>query len=163
MSEVGTMQVSSDHDTITSEIQIAASPERVFRALVEPDQVVAWWGQPGIYQCTEFSSDTRPGGKWRSAGIGPDGGPFEVKGEYLEVEPPKLLVHTWIASWTGNVQTTVRWELEPTGNSTLVRLRHSGLAAHPEIGDRYRGWPRMLGWIKALLERGETAGTRKAS
>ncbi|HKF05693.1 MAG TPA: SRPBCC domain-containing protein [Candidatus Sulfotelmatobacter sp.] len=163
MSNTATMRVSNDQDEITSEIEIAVPRERVFQALVDPQQVLLWWGQTGIYRCTEFQSELRPGGKWRSAGIGPEGRPFQVAGEYLEVAPPRLLVHTWIASWTGDAKTTVRWELHTTATGTLLRLRHSGLAAHPGIGDSYRGWPRMLGWIQALLEKGETVQHRKAS
>lgn len=163
MSNTATMRVSSDQDEITSEIEIAVPPERVFQALVDPQQILLWWGQTGIYRCTEFQSELRPGGKWRSAGIGPEGRRFEVTGEYLEVAPSRLLVHTWVASWTGDAKTTVRWELNATGTGTLLRLRHSGLAAHPGIGDSYRGWPRMLGWIQVLLEKGETVQHRKAS
>lgn len=163
MSNVATMHISPDQDVIVCEIQIAARPEQVFEAIVEPRQVLSWWGQTGVYRCTDFQADVRPGGRWRSRGIGPDGGPFEVSGEYLQVDPPRLLEHTWIASWTGDAKTTVRWELEPTASGTVLRLRHSGLAAHPGIGESYRGWPRMLGWIQALLERRESVQDRKAS
>jgi uncharacterized protein YndB with AHSA1/START domain len=97
-----------DTDETVSEIHIAAPAARVFQSLVDPSQVPRWWGQSGVYRCTDFQSDLRPGGKWRSAGVGPDGGPFEVVGEYLEVDPPRVLVHTWIASWTGAAKTTVR-------------------------------------------------------
>lgn len=157
------MNVIPDRDTIISEIHIAAEPERIFQALIDPLQVVQWWGQPGIYRCTEFSADLRVGGKWSSSGVGPDGGNFKIKGEYLEIERPHLLVHTWVASWTGQVQTVVRWELSPTTQGTLLRLQHSGFAAHPEIANSYKGWPRMLGWIQAFLEGHETIDTRKAS
>jgi uncharacterized protein YndB with AHSA1/START domain len=150
-------------DEIVSELHIASPPERVFQALVDPDQVPQWWGQAGIYRCTDFQSDLRAGGEWRSAGIGPDGGPFEVSGEYLEVDPPRLLVHTWVASWTGAVKTTVRWELDPTDRGTLLRVRHSGFATHPDVARSYSGWPRMLGWLQAFLENGETVGTRMAA
>ena len=94
-----------------------------------------------------------------------NGNPFEVVGEYLEIDPPRSLVHTWTASWTGEVETTVRWELEPTSHGTLVRHRHSGLAAHPEVAKSYSGWPRMLGWLQALLEEDETVerGAQRAS
>jgi uncharacterized protein YndB with AHSA1/START domain len=34
------MRVSSDQDEITSEIEIAVPPERVFQALVDPQQVL---------------------------------------------------------------------------------------------------------------------------
>lgn len=158
-----TMHISPDKDEIVAEIHIAAKPEQVFHALVDPQLVLQWWGEQGVYRCNEFTADVRPGGKWRSSGIGPDGGVFEVTGEYLEVDPPRRLVHSWIASWTGDAKTTVHWELEPAEQGTVLRLRHTGLAAHPGIGNSYRGWPRMLGWIQALLEKGETVKTRKAS
>jgi len=67
-----------------------------------------------------------------------------------------------VASWTGDVKTIVRWELEAAKQGTLVRIRHSGLAAHPNVAQSYKGWPRMLGWLQALLERRETADDRRA-
>jgi uncharacterized protein YndB with AHSA1/START domain len=158
---MATPELTPNADEIVSEIQIAAPPERVFQALVDPSQVLRWWGQTGIYRCTEFQSDLRPGGKWRNAGLSADGRAFEAVGEYLEIDPPRLLVHSWVASWTGDVKTTVRWELEPTKQGTLVRIRHSGLSAHPELAKSYSGWPRLLGWMQALLERGETIDDRK--
>ena len=153
---MASMALTRDGDAIISEVHIAAPPERIFQALVEPQQVPQWWGQVGIYRCTQFEADLRPGGKWRSAGDIGDGGQFTVVGEYLEVDCPRLLVYSWVASWTGDVKTTVRWELEPTNKGTLVRIRHSGLAAHPEVAQSYRGWPRMLGWLQVFIEKGET-------
>ena len=158
---MATSRVTPDADTIVSEIQIAAPPARVFQALVDPRQVVQWWGQAGVYRCTEFHADLRAGRKWRSVGVDGGGRAFEVSGEYLEVRPPRLLVYTWVASWTGDVKTTVRWELEPMNQGTLVRIRHSGLAAHPEVAQSYKGWPRMLGWLQAFLESGQTVDDRK--
>lgn len=154
-------QQTPNSEEIVSEIRIAAPPERVFQALVDPLQVVQWWGQAGIYRCTRFESDLRVGGTWRSIGVDASGGQFEITGEYLEVDPPGLLSSTWLATWTGDVKTRVRWELEPAGNGTLLRIRHSGFAAHPEIAQAYRGWPRMLGWLQSLLERGETVEQRR--
>ena len=150
-------------DEIVSEILIAAPRERVFQALVDPVQVPQWWGQKGIYNCTKFETDLRAGGKWRSIGLTGDGNDFEISGEYLEVTPPSLIVTTWVATWTGSVKTIVRWELEAAKNGTLLRICHRGLAAHPEIAQAYRGWPRMLGWLQALVERGETVEQRPAA
>lgn len=104
---------------------------------------------------------TCAGGKWHSLGVGPDGGKFEVKGEFLKVDPPRLLVYTWIATWRGDAKTTVRWDLEPAELGTLVRIRHRGFAAHPELANSYGGWPRMLGWLQAFLDGGETIADRK--
>jgi uncharacterized protein YndB with AHSA1/START domain len=156
-------QAAPNPDEIVSEIHIAAPPERVFQALVDPAQVPRWWGQKGIYSCTKFEADLRAGGKWHTIGVTGDGKNFEISGEYLELAPPSLIVTTWIATWTGDVKTTVRWELQPAKNGTLLRIRHSGLAAHPEIAQAYRGWPRMLAWLQALVERGETVDQRPAA
>ncbi len=149
-------------DSIVAEIHIAAPPERVFQALVDPSQVPKWWGQTGIYHCTEFHADPRPGGKWRTVGLDGQGRNFEVSGEFLEFVPGRMLVTTWVATWTGAAQTIVHWDLQRTSSGTLVRLTHSGLAAHPELAKAYQGWPRMLGWLRAFVESGTTVADRPA-
>jgi uncharacterized protein YndB with AHSA1/START domain len=88
---------------------------------------------------------------------------LQLVGQYLEFDPPRLLVSSWVASWTGDAKTTVRCELEPTAQGTLLRIRHSGLAARPELAQSYRGWPVILGWVRGYLEAGETVESRRAS
>jgi len=156
------MSAVSVQDSIQAEIFIAAPPVRVFQALVDPQQLLAWWGQTGVYRCTEFNNDLRVGGKWRSSGVAGQDDRFTVTGEYLQVDSPRVLAYSWVASWTGDAKTTVRWELVPENHGTRVRLLHSGLAAHPEIAQAYRGWPRMLTWLQAFLEKGETVAMRQA-
>ena len=153
---MATSKAIPDRDSIVAEIHIAAPPERVFHALVDPRQVLRWWGRQGVYRSTEFQSDLRRGGKWRTVGVNAEGRNFEASGEYLEIDRPRLLVYSWVASWTGEAKTTVRWELHPDKQGTLVRLRHYGLAAYAELAKSYSGWPRMLGWLQAFLERGES-------
>lgn len=151
------------HDSIVNEIRISAPAARVFQALVSPEQVPLWWGGRGAnqaYLCHRFETDLRVGGKWRCTGEDGSGRPFEVSGEYLELDPPNLLTTTWVASWTGTAQTVVRWELTEDQGGTLVVVRHSGLSKHPEAGRAYRGWPGMLSWLQALFERNETAAER---
>ena len=152
-------------DAIVTEVFVAAPPADVFQAIVDPELVVKWWGGQGAgqsFRCTEYQRDLRPGGKWRSAGIDAHGHHFEASGEYVEIDPPRLLVQTWTASWTAQVQTTVRWELHPAPQGTLVRHQHSGLSAHREVERSFRGWPRILGWLQSFLEEGETVDHRWA-
>jgi uncharacterized protein YndB with AHSA1/START domain len=153
------MTVATDADAVVSEIYIAAEPEQVFQALIDPAQVPAWWGQKGVYRCETYEADLRVGGDWRMVGSGREGRPFEVKGKFLEINCPRRLRYTWIATWTGSVQTTVQWELTATQNGTRVTITHSGLAAHPELAQSYRGWPSLLARLQAFLERGETSET----
>lgn len=162
---MATTSIVNDGDAILTEIFIAATPEEVFRALVDPELVVQWWGGQGAgqsFRCTHFQCDLRPGGMWRSSGVDGEGRPFEAAGEYLEVDPPRLLVQTWVASWTAQLKTTVRWELQATDVGTLVRHQHSGLAVHPEVAKSFRGWPRILGWLQGFIEKGETVEDRWA-
>jgi uncharacterized protein YndB with AHSA1/START domain len=58
---MATASSTPDADEIVSEIHINAAPERVFQALIDPRQVPHWWGQGGVYRCTEFDSDLRIG------------------------------------------------------------------------------------------------------
>ena len=63
------MTVPTERDALVSEIHIAAEPDRVFRALIDPAQVPRWWGQSGVYRCKTYEADLRVGGEWRSAGL----------------------------------------------------------------------------------------------
>jgi len=160
--------ITPDQNTILAEIFIAAPSERVFEAITDPAQMPLWWGQQGMYRITRWRADLRPGGSWSSVGISADGTSFRVDGEYLEVDPPRHLVYTWVASWTGPLTTVVRWDLEPrsgTGSQksgTLVKIRHEGFAAAPPAAAAHAdGWKRVLGWLEGFLERSETVDTRR--
>jgi len=157
------MSATCIQDFVDYEIHVAVRPERVFEALTNPAQVPQWWGGRGAgqeYRCTAFERELQVGGRWRCRGVDGSGGKFEVSGEYLELDPPRLLVSTWRASWTGDARTTVRWELAATETGTQVKMRHSGFAAHPEIAMAYRGWPQMLSWLREFVESGETVLSR---
>jgi len=159
---MATATITPDKDTVHAEIFIASPPERVFQALTDPRQMLRWWGQKGMYRCTQFHTDLRPGGMWRTEGLYDNGQPFHVGGEYLEVDPPKLLVYSWVASWSGDLKTTVRWELKASGDGTNVRIRHSGFAVRPEAAQEHaEGWQHALGWIQAFVEKGATIDTRE--
>ena len=158
---MATVAITPDQDVINAEIQIAAPPARVFAALTDPEQVAQWWGQQGMYRITRWHNDLRPGGKWRSEGVGADGKAFHVEGEYLEVDPPSLLVHSWSSSYCEGLNTIVRWELQAHSGGTLVRLSHSGFAGNIQAAkDHGRGWSRVLVWMQAFVENGWTVDTR---
>jgi uncharacterized protein YndB with AHSA1/START domain len=109
---MATAAITPDKDAVVPEIFIAAPPDRVFQAITDPSQLSRWWGQAGVYRITERTADVRPGGKWSSVGVEENGNTFRVEGEYLEVDPPRRLVHTWIASYMGTLRTVVYSDLE---------------------------------------------------
>jgi uncharacterized protein YndB with AHSA1/START domain len=132
-------------------VEIEVPPERVFRALTTPDELVHWWGSPDTYQLTEATMDLRVGGKWRTLGRGATG-PFSVSGEYLEIDPPRRLVQTWVPDWEGGHSTTIHYQLDPIATGTRVTVRHEGFGERAESCESHsRGWERVLGWLDAFV------------
>jgi uncharacterized protein YndB with AHSA1/START domain len=71
-----------------------APREVVFRAWVEPDRLVQWFGPRG-FTVPSLQMDVRPGGAYRICMLSPAGTEHWVKGRYLEIVPPERLVFTW--------------------------------------------------------------------
>lgn len=171
---MATAQITPNSDIVTANIFVAAPPARVFEAITDPNQTAQWWGQKGVYKLTATDSDLRVGGKWFSEGIHEDGRRFRVEGEYLEIDPPRLLVHTWNPSFQNLQETIVRWELEPrdmhglqhagpsrVGTGTMVTIRHSGFDGNIESAKAHsNGWKRVLGWLQAFAEEDATVESR---
>ena len=141
---------------IVEEITIDASAERVFEALISPEERVKWWGAEGSFQTTHMESDLRPGGRWAMRGLRMNGQPFTITGEYREITRPRLLVFTWLPDWQGKAETSlVRIDLDENNGMTTVRLTHSGLTVEA-LRTGHRGWPQILAWLRAHAERLET-------
>jgi len=131
-------------------VEIEAPPERVFQALTDPAELVAWWGSDDTYRTTGWEADLRVGGAWRSHGVANDGTPFSVGGEYLEVDPPRRLAHSWRPDWDSAHVTTVHYQLDPLPLGTRVTVRHHGFEGRAESCNAHTaGWERVLGWLGA--------------
>ena len=141
---------------IIETITIDASAERVFEALVSPDERVKWWGAEGSFQTTDMESDLRVGGRWLMRGLRLNGEQFTIAGEYREIIRPRLLVFTWLPDWQENAGTSlVRIDLEESDGMTTVRLTHSGLTTEARRTG-HRGWPQILAWLRAHVEKLKT-------
>lgn len=145
------MNETSADEKIVQEITINAPAERIFAALTKPDQRPQWWGAEGRFQATDMESDLRPGGKWIMRGKGVGGKAFQVGGEYVSIEPPRLLAFTWLATWDpSGKESLVRFDLEEKDGVTTVRLTHSRLSI--ESIRTHKGWPDILEWLRAYVE-----------
>lgn len=139
---------------IHAEVDIAVPPERVFAALTTPE-VAQWWGSEETYRVQRWSMDLRVGGRWRGEGTAADGRAFTVEGEVLELDPPRILAHTWRYDWDEGGETVVRYEITPTVTGARVTVRHTGFAPNsPACSGHATGWERVLGWLVSHLERG---------
>jgi uncharacterized protein YndB with AHSA1/START domain len=156
-------QVMTGQDAIVAEIEVAAPPERVFAALIDPQQLMQWWGGEGHCKKRLWQIDARVGGQWRSESYDPTGkvamngiSDFTVSGEILEYDPPHLLAYTWVANWHSQPSRTtlVRWRLTPVGQGTRVEVTHSGLADEPVARKDYSGgWGGVVGNLKKFVEK----------
>lgn len=137
---------------IVASVEIAAPPERVFAA-ISTAEVAKWWGSEDTYRVTEWTGDLRPGGRWKSSGVSGDGKPFAVGGEFLEVEAPRLLVHTWTPDWVSGPTTVVRYEITAVSGGSRLLLRHEGFGNQDDSCESHSlGWERVLNWLKRYVQ-----------
>jgi uncharacterized protein YndB with AHSA1/START domain len=156
-------QVTTGQDAVIAEIDIAAPPERVFSALIDPQQLMQWWGGEGACKKRFWKIDALVGGQWRSDSYDPTGkiadngiSGFNVSGEILEYDPPRLLAYSWVANWHSQPSRTtlVRWKLTPVGKGTRLEVTHSGLADEPVARKDYSGgWGGVVGYLKTFVEK----------
>jgi uncharacterized protein YndB with AHSA1/START domain len=124
--------------SILATVEIAAPPDRVFRALTS-QEILDWWVRPGVFDTREWTGDVRVGGKWRSSGIG-RGKPYALEGEFREIDPPRKLVHTWHPVGSPEPASVVTYALEPTASGTRVTLRHTGMSSRDATMTNAMGW-----------------------
>ena len=155
-----TVAITPDQDAVVSEITIAAPPDRVFEAIIDPTQVMQWWTSDDC-QIESFTFDPRRGGRWtydtKQTALNMNGvSKFHYEGEVLEYDPPRTLAYTWIANWheQPGQRTVVRWELTPAGSGTKVKVTHSGLINLAAARKDYSsGWPGVAQQLKEFVER----------
>ena len=150
-----------DLDTVVSEIDVEAPPERVFKAISDADQLKLWFTNP---ECPQkfWKMDAQLGGKYSYAtakgSVVVNGvNQFECHGQIIECDPPRVLAYTWIANWHDDAErrTVVRWELTKKGSGTHVKVSHSGLANLPVARKDYTGgWPGVVEMLKKFVEGG---------
>lgn len=68
------------------------------------------------------------------------GQPYALEGEFVEVDPPRRLVHTWHVAGAPEAATTVTYVLEQFTEGTRLTVRHSGFQTRESAansGTRY--------------------------
>lgn len=143
------MTVRSHVLRVVEEVWIAATPERVFRALTEPAELVQWWRIPDAYATTEAQVDVRVGGHYRLGGWSRGLGTFQVSGVYEVVEPPRRLAYTWVPDWDEDARNSrIEFVLEDQEGGTTLRLTHTGFRSSESRNAHATGWPGVLEGLK---------------
>ena len=86
--------------------RVKGGAEEIFDLWTRPELMARWMSPfPGAVDC-QASCDPRPGGAFSLVMSSKDA-IREVSGAYVEVDPPRKLVFTWIGPLTNNVTTLV--------------------------------------------------------
>jgi activator of HSP90 ATPase len=113
------------------EVEIKASPQRIYDALLDSKQFAAFTGMPAEISHEAGGTFTMFGGV--------------IVGRNVELVPKQRIVQAWRpASWDPGVYSVVKFELKELGSQTKVVLDHTGFPEgsfrHLDAGWHLRYW-----------------------
>jgi uncharacterized protein YndB with AHSA1/START domain len=147
-----------DLSRIVRTVEIAAPPDRVWRALTNVTELSAW------FQVTIEGSLAPDSEIWMtSTHKGFEGQRFAVR--IVEMTPPRRFVWQWhpgevdpAVQYSNEPRTTVTFTLEANGLGTRLTVSESGfdaisLARRARVfTDNNQGWPEVLEWLRKHVE-----------
>lgn len=124
-------------NSIRQEINIDASPKRVYDTLLDAKRFAEFTGAPA-------EIDARPGGAFSCFnGI--------ITGRNIELLPDQRIVQAWrVAIWPEGLYSIVKFELQPQGSQTLLVMDHVGFP--PEMRAHLNGEGAEGGWHRQYWE-----------
>ena len=150
--------------TDTASRVIAASPDRVYAALIDPDALAAWLPPAGMSGRFE-RFDARPGGSYRMVLTYADASTASgkatadsdiVEARFIDIVPGVRVVQavTFVADDPGLAGTmTMTWEVTATDNGTRVDIRADQVPSGISAEDHAAGLASSLANLAAHVER----------
>jgi uncharacterized protein YndB with AHSA1/START domain len=131
---------------------IRTTPEKLWRALIEPEFTKQYWAG------TTQESDWKVGSPWRI--MIPDGRVADA-GEIVEFEPHRRLVLTWQNQFRPELRvephSRLTYELEQQSDMVKLTLTHESEQPGSKLIEAVsKGWPVILASLKSLMETGES-------
>jgi uncharacterized protein YndB with AHSA1/START domain len=135
-----------------SAITIDAPPDRVWEVITDPDAVKEFMFG------ADLQTDWTVGGPilWRGEW---EGKPYEDKGQILEVEPGRRLVHTHFSPLGGEDDKpenyhTLTWTLEGQDGQTRLTLSQDNNASEAAAEHSKGMWDMLVADVRRISERG---------
>src|SRR5262249_38603291 len=129
---------------------IAAAPEKVWDALLDPNVTRQYWQHENV-------SDWKPGSKWEHRGID-EKRTLHLVGKVVESDRPRRLVVAWAFPHDEarpEEQTGVTFEMAAVKGVSKLPVTPDRLEAGSDmLGGITDGWPKVLSSLKSLLETG---------
>jgi uncharacterized protein YndB with AHSA1/START domain len=147
------------HDRIDRTMELAATPERVWKALTTPAEIGAWF-RVAVEGPLTVGRDV-----WMTVTGAKHGGKrFRVR--VVEMDAPRRFAWEWhpgaadpSVDYSREPRTRVTFTLEPTARGTRLTLSETGftdvsLARRAKVfEDNTEGWTQVLAWFKDHVEK----------
>ena len=136
--------------TATAETDVAATPERVWGALTDPDQIAEYMGGSQVVTSWKVGSSITWQGEY-------DGRSYQDKGEVLTYDEPHVLSVTHYSPMMGqpdepeNYHTLV-YTLTKSDDRTHLQLTQDGCDSEEQAAHFSKNWQGMLDGLKAHVE-----------
>ena len=130
---------SAETRSVVIEREIPHPPEKIWRALTQPQLIEEWLMKNDFMPVVGHRFDFRA--DWGAVGC-----------QVLAVESNKTLSYTWAAY---GLESVVTWTLAPTSTGTLLRMEQSGFRRDQQQayqGAQF-GWQRFFGSLEQVVAR----------
>lgn len=136
--------------TATAETDIKATPERVWDALTDPDQISAYMFG------TKVETTWQPGSRITWSGEY-EGRAYEDHGQIVEIVPGRHLKVTHYSPLSGQPDEpsnyhTVVYDLDERGGRTHVTLEQDNNSSPDEVEHSEQNWQMMLDGLRKHIE-----------
>jgi uncharacterized protein YndB with AHSA1/START domain len=142
---------------VDQRVRIAAPPERVWRALANPEDLRRWLFESAV-------ADVREGGSWRftfphwPSARGLHHPALNFGGPIVELMPGRVLAVQFEPPYWG----VLRFEVTPQGDGSELRVTQRGFAGNEDwLADFRGGWGSFNDRLAMLCETGEVATARR--
>ncbi len=140
-----------DPTTVTIEIRLKASVEKVWKAWTDPAEIIRWFGSDPGGKGVSAALDVRLGGSFEVSFHDSDLTGHTCSGTYQEVQKFRKLTFTWHWKSEPGVESLVSVALSAEGDTTLMKFTHSRLGEGS--GHNYQaGWESTFAKLRQLLE-----------
>jgi uncharacterized protein YndB with AHSA1/START domain len=138
--------------TLHLEKDLPAPAERVFAACVDPEALAEWWGPAG-FTSPRVDLDAREGGRYRIRMQPPEGEAFHLRGEFVEVDPPRRLAYTfdWEEPDPDDRRTVVTLSFLDHREGTRLVLDQGPFATEARRALHETGWTETLQRLEQFL------------
>lgn len=140
-------------NTVTLHRVLKASPEKVYRAFIEPN-AVSFWMPPYGFLCEVHQMDVRTGGDYRMSFTNfSTGNGHSFGGKYLEVKPNEFIKHTDKfddPNLPGEMITSI-W-ISKTLVGSELKIIQEGIPSVIPTEMCYLGWQESLDKLTKLVE-----------